>query len=101
MLRRAQIQARVGERVSKQERKLARAHAKCFESTSEWRAFMEVYRRFIDGFVVPQMGNVPLLYQRKPILRVVLPGSVAPTALLVQMPAAGGRGRRPASPAWP
>ena len=40
---------------------------------------MDVYRQFIHSFVVPSLGNVPIFYQRKPILRVVLPGSVAPT----------------------
>eukprot|EP00966_Prymnesium_polylepis_P315363 7286821-Prymnesium_polylepis.1 len=80
-LRRAQIQARVGPRVTKEERKLARSRAWCFERSAEWREFMDVYERFVAQWVVPQLGDTSLLYQRKPILRVVLPGSVAPTQL--------------------
>lgn len=80
-LRRAQVQAQVGERVSKMERKLARNRAQQYEKTESFKYFMEVYRRFIFEFVMPQMGDVPLLYQRKPILRVVLPGSVPPTQM--------------------
>ena len=78
-LRRGQIQAQLGSTVSKAERKDARNHAVRFERTEEWRQFMDVYKRFIHEWVVPHVGNVPVLYQRKPILRVVLPGSVAPT----------------------
>ena len=78
-LRRAQIQAQLGGRVSKTERKAARTHAHRFERSVGWRRFLEVYQRYIAEWVVPQFGGVPLLYQRKPILRVVLPGSVAPT----------------------
>lgn len=80
-LRRAQIAARVGARVSKRERKGARDYAKRYEQTDEYRAFLGLYRRFVCEWVLPQFGNVPLLYQRKPILRVVLPGSVPPTQL--------------------
>ena len=81
MLRRAQIQARVGQSVSKAERKRARTHAWDFERTAEWRAFVVLYERLIVEWVIPQLGDVPVLYQRKPILRVVLPGSVPPTAM--------------------
>ena len=77
-LRRAQIQTRRGEPVTKAERKLARTHAWRHDRTPEWRAFMELYRKFIHEWVLPQFGDGPLLYQRKPILRVVMPGSVAP-----------------------
>ena len=80
-LRRGQIQARVGARVSKLERKGARTHAWRHERTPEYRHFLEVYRRLIFEWAVPQLGGQPLLYQRKPILRVVLPGSVAPTQM--------------------
>ena len=80
-MRRAQVQARVGAPISKQERKKARTHAKRYEQTDEYQAFLGVYRRFIHEWVVPQLGNVALLYQRKPILRVVLPDSVPPTAM--------------------
>ena len=76
-LRRGQIQARVGSPVSKSERKAARTHAWRFERTDEWRHFMEVYRRLVLEWVQPQLGGVPLLYQRKPILRVVMPGCPA------------------------
>ena len=79
-LRRAQVQAQVGGRITKEERKLARSRAWRFDRSTEWRTFMDVYQRFITDWVVPQFG-VPLLYQRKPILRCVLPGSVAPTQL--------------------
>ena len=78
-LRRAQIQAQVNGGVSKAERKGARDHAVHFERTGEWSRFCEVYDRFIADWVVPHVGNVPILYQRKPILRVVLPDSVPPT----------------------
>ena len=80
-MRRAQIQARVGLPVSTPERKNARNHAKRYENTDEYRQFLSTYQSFIHEWVVPQLGNVALLYQRKPILRVVLPGSVAPTAM--------------------
>ena len=80
-LRRAQIQSRRGEPVTKAERKMARTHAWRHDRTPEWRAFMELYRKFVHEWVLPQFGDGPLLYQRKPILRVVMPGSVAPTAL--------------------
>lgn len=66
------------------ERKGARDHAKRYEKTAEWREFLDIYQRFITDWVVPQIyDGVPLLYQRKPILRVVLPNNigVAPTAL--------------------
>jgi hypothetical protein len=79
-LRRAQIQAQVGSAVSKQERKSARTHAKEFETTEAYQRLLATYTRFIHDWVVPQLGDVALLYQRKPILRVVLPGSVPPTA---------------------
>ena len=42
---------------------------------------MEIYNRFVREWVQPQLDGVELLYQRKPILRVVLPGSVAPTKM--------------------
>jgi len=81
-LRRAQVQARVGLPISKVERKGARDHAKRYEKTTEWREFLDIYQTFITDWVLPQIyDGVPILYQRKPILRVVLPGSVAPTAL--------------------
>ena len=80
-LRRGQIQARVGAAVSKQERKGARRRAWDFERSESWKRFLEVYRRFVVHWVAPTLGGVPLLYQRKPILRVVLPGSVAPTQM--------------------
>lgn len=82
-LRRAQIQAQLGPKVTKEERKDARNHAVRWDKREEWLAFMEVYRRFIHEWVVPQCGDEPLLYQRKPILRVVMPGSVAPTQMHV------------------
>jgi hypothetical protein len=81
MLRRAQIQAQHGQPVSKAEAKNARNHAWNFDRSPEWRAFMELYKSFVEDWVMPQVGNVPILYQRKPILRVVLPGSVRPTAM--------------------
>ena len=80
-LRRAQIQSRRGAPVTKAERKHARTHAWRHDRTPEWRAFMDLYRKFVHEWVLPQFGDGPLLYQRKPILRVVMPGSVAPTAL--------------------
>ena len=52
-----------------------------FEKTDAYRKFLAVYHRFVAEWVVPQLGQGALLYQRKPILRVVLPGSVPPTAL--------------------
>ena len=64
-----------------QERKQARTHAKRYESSPAYKRFLETYQRFVHDWVMPQLGDVALLYQRKPILRVVLPGSVAPTAL--------------------
>ena len=80
-LRRAQVQARIGARVGKQERKGARRNAWDFDRSEGWREFMEVYQKFITDWVMPQFGDEAILYQRKPILRVVLPGSVAPTQL--------------------
>lgn len=80
-LRRAQVQAQVGNKISKAERKGARTHAKQYEQTETYKMFLKTYSRFVRDWVMPQFGNVPLLYQRKPILRVVLPGSVAPTAM--------------------
>jgi hypothetical protein len=80
-LRRAQVQARIGAAVTKAETKNARNLAWQFDRRHEWRAFLNLYRRFVLDWVMPQLGNVPLLYQRKPILRVVLPGSVRPTAM--------------------
>lgn len=84
-LRRGQIQARKGAPVRKAERKAARNHAKAFERTDEWQRFVDLYRRFVVEWVAPQFepdfGAEPLLYQAKPILRVVMPGSVAPTRL--------------------
>ena len=52
-----------------------------FEKTDAYREFLAVYHRFVAEWIVPQLGQGALLYQRKPILRVVLPGSVPPTAL--------------------
>lgn len=82
-LRRGQVQARIGCSVSKQERKGARRNAWDFEKSIAWKKFTRCYQRFILEWVAPQLGDDggALLYQRKPILRVVLPGSVAPTAL--------------------
>ena len=80
-LRRAQVQARIGASVTKVERKGARRNAWDFDRSEGWRAFQQLYQRYIHDWVMPQLGNEPLLYQRKPILRVVLPGSVAPTQL--------------------
>lgn len=80
-LRRGQIQAQMGASVSKAERKDARNHAVRFERTEVWKRFLDVYHQFVHEYIVPQCGNVPLLYQRKPILRVVLPGSVPPSKL--------------------
>lgn len=78
-LRRAQVQARVGGTVTKGERKGSRRNAWDFAKSEGWKEFIRTYERFIVEWVAPQLGNEPLLYQRKPILRVVLPGSVAPT----------------------
>ena len=50
------------------------------DRTPEWRVHGFV-SSFVHEWVLPQFGDGPLLYQRKPILRVVMPGSVAPTAL--------------------
>ena len=82
-LRRGQVQARIGCSVSKQERKGARRNAWDFEKSIAWKKFTRCYQRFILEWVAPQLGDDggALLYQRKPILRVVLPGSMAPTAL--------------------
>ena len=64
-LRRAQIQSRRGEPVTKAERKMARTHAWRHDRTPEWRAFMDLYRKFVHEWVLPQFGDGSLLYQRK------------------------------------
>ena len=79
-LRRGQIQARVGLKVSKEESKAALNHARQHELMPANQAFLELYRRFVATWVVPQLG-CSVLYQKKPILRVVLPGSVPPSEL--------------------
>ena len=65
-LRRAQIQAQIGEPVRTAERKDARNHAVRFEKTEEYRRFLEVYHDFVATWVVPALDCGPLLYQRKP-----------------------------------
>lgn len=73
-LQRAQVQARVARAPTTQERAIAR---KRFKASAAWDEFLSCYRRFIHEVIVPQWG-VDLLYQAVPVLRVVLPGSVAP-----------------------
>ena len=73
-LQRAQVQAQLARAPNKHEKAQAR---KRFKFSAAWEEFVALYRRFVHEVIVPQWG-VDLLYQASPVLRVVLPGSVAP-----------------------
>eukprot|EP00966_Prymnesium_polylepis_P189677 4394875-Prymnesium_polylepis.1 len=73
-LQRAQVQAQLARAPTRQEKADAR---RLFKFSAAWDSFLALYRRFIHEVIVPQWG-VDLLYQATPVLRVVLPGSVAP-----------------------
>ena len=72
-LARALVQARKGS----QETALTRRQNKTWKQSAEWSEFLALYRRFVQEWVLPQFG-CDLLVQSEPVLRVVLPDSVAP-----------------------
>ena len=55
----------------------APASAQAFRQSDEWRAFLKLYDRFVEDWVLPQF-ECDCLVQCEPVLRAVLPGSVAP-----------------------
>ena len=73
-LQRAQVQAQLARAPDRREKAAAR---KRFKFSAAWDDFVALYRRFVHEVILEQWG-VDLLYQASPVLRVVLPGSVAP-----------------------
>ncbi|KAL1522909.1 hypothetical protein AB1Y20_017874 [Prymnesium parvum] len=73
-LLRALVQARAVPAPPRAARDAARKRAR---RSVTWEALLSLYRRFIEE-VIMREWRVDLLYQAVPVLRVVLPGSVAP-----------------------
>jgi hypothetical protein len=73
-LQRALVQARLSRAPNRVERATAR---RLFKASAAWIEFVHLYRQFVHEYVLPRWG-CDLLYQATPVLRVVLPGSVAP-----------------------
>ena len=59
------------------ETELTRRMRLTWKQSAEWVDFLALYRRFVQEWVLPQFG-CDLLVQSEPVLRVVLPDSVAP-----------------------
>jgi hypothetical protein len=74
-LHRAQVQACLAKAATLDERKRQK---KAFRRHVGWRAFCDAYHTFVREVVLPQFGGCDLLVQSEPVLRCVLPGSVAP-----------------------
>lgn len=78
-LRRAMVQAKQrSEEIQPSSQKVqAWRQTREWKHSAEWAAFHDLYQRFVEEWVMPQFG-CDLLVQAEPVLRCVLPGSVAP-----------------------
>jgi hypothetical protein len=76
MIYRARVQASLSPGTGSLPKDVKKALWRTWKPPS-YEAFLAVYRRVITEFVLPQFEE-DVLYQAYPILRVVMPGSVAP-----------------------
>ena len=75
-LHKAQVQAQLASAASLEERKKQK---RSYRRHAGWAAFLDSYWEFVHDVILPHLEGYDLLVQEVPVLRCVLPGSVAPS----------------------